>query len=58
VPYLLRVQRLLLVSGDLTLLAAVDASCGSVGISAAITSFLWVGPALLYMTAGGQVRCR
>jgi hypothetical protein len=33
-----------------------DASCGSVGISSAITSFLWVGPALLYMTAGGQVR--
>jgi hypothetical protein len=49
------VQRLLLVSGDLTVLAAVDASCGSVGISSAITSFLWVGPALLYMTAGGQV---
>ncbi|WIA34203.1 hypothetical protein OEZ86_012559 [Tetradesmus obliquus] len=52
---ILTTQRLLLVSGDLTLLAAVDASCGSVGLTSAITSFLWVGPALLYMTAGGQV---
>jgi len=45
----------MLVSGDLTLLAAVPATCGSVGLSNAITSFLWVGPALLYMTAAGQV---
>eukprot|EP00775_Hariotina_reticulata_P010067 gene10067-10222_t len=52
---ILTTQRLMLVSGDLTLLAAVPASCGSVGLSNAITSFLWVGPALLYMTAAGQV---
>eukprot|EP00878_Enallax_costatus_P005037 GHUV01005297.1.p1 GENE.GHUV01005297.1~~GHUV01005297.1.p1 ORF type:complete len:1446 (+),score=421.24 GHUV01005297.1:301-4638(+) len=52
---ILTTQRLLLVSGDLTLLAAIDASCGSVGLSNAITSYLWVGPALLYMTVGGQV---
>lgn len=52
---ILTTQRLLLVSGDLTVLAAIDASCGSVGLSSAITSYLWVGPALLYMTVGGQV---
>ncbi|KAF6258699.1 hypothetical protein COO60DRAFT_1088483 [Scenedesmus sp. NREL 46B-D3] len=52
---ILTTQRLLLVAGDLALLAAVDASCGSVGLGSAITSILWVGPALLYMTAGGQV---
>jgi hypothetical protein len=49
-------QRLLLVSGDLSVLASIDASCGSVGLSHGITSLLWVGPALLYMTAAGQVR--
>jgi hypothetical protein len=50
------VQRLLLVTGDLTVLASIDAACGSVGLSNGITSLLWVGPALLYMTAAGQVR--
>jgi hypothetical protein len=49
------VQRLLLVTGDLTVLASIDAACGSVGLSNGITSLLWVGPALLYMTAAGQV---
>jgi hypothetical protein len=48
-------QRLLLVSGDLSLLAATDAACGSVGLGSAVTSVLWMGPALLYMTAAGQV---
>lgn len=50
-------QRLLLVSGDLSVLASIDASCGSVGLATGITSLLWVGPALLYMTAAGQVSC-
>lgn len=49
-------QRLLLVSGDLSVLASIDAGCGSVGLVNAITSLLWVGPALLFMTAAGQVR--
>lgn len=48
-------QRLLLVSGDLSVLASIDASCGSVGLASGISSLLWVGPALLYMTAAGQV---
>jgi hypothetical protein len=49
-------QRLLLVTGDLSVVAAIDASCGSVGLANGITSLLWVGPALLFMTAAGQVR--
>eukprot|EP00879_Flechtneria_rotunda_P017296 GHRR01018118.1.p1 GENE.GHRR01018118.1~~GHRR01018118.1.p1 ORF type:complete len:1217 (+),score=567.02 GHRR01018118.1:272-3922(+) len=52
---ILTTQRLMLVSGDLTILAATDASGGSVGLTHTITSYLWVGPALLYMTAAGQV---
>ncbi len=53
---ILTTQRLMIVSGDLTLLASVDASCGSLGVPNSITSFVWAGPALLYMTAAGQVR--
>jgi hypothetical protein len=48
-------HRLLLVTGDLGVVASVDARKGSAGAVHPITSLLWVGPALLYMTAGGQV---
>ncbi len=54
---LLTTRRLLLVAGDLRVLAEVaSAGEGAAGVPHAITSFVWAGPALLYMTAGGQVR--
>lgn len=56
---LLTTRRLLLVGGDLRVVAQVPAAaadgCGG-GVPHAITSFVWAGPALLYMTAAGQVR--
>jgi hypothetical protein len=51
---LLTTRRLMLVGGDLKLIAAIDASCGASGVAHPISSVLWAGPALLYMTAGGQ----
>jgi hypothetical protein len=54
---LLTTQRLLLVTGDLQVLASVDSRGDSVGVPHPITSFVWAGPALLYMTAAGQVSC-
>lgn len=51
----LTTRRLLLASGRLRVIASVDAAAGSLGVSHAITSCLWAGPALLFMTAAGQV---
>lgn len=55
---LLTTRRLLLVAGNLRLVAAVDATGGALGVAHAVTSMVWAGPALLYITAGGQVRGR
>jgi len=55
---LLTTRRLLLVAGDLRVLAEVATAAGGAGgVPHAVTSFVWAGPALLYMTAGGQVGC-
>lgn len=57
---LLTTRRLLLVSGDLRVLAEVPTAPegGVSGVPHAVTSFVWAGPALLYMTTSGQVRRR
>lgn len=51
----LTTQRLALLSGDLTLIASVSTGEHSLGLTHPITSFIWAGPSLLYMTAAGQV---
>ena len=57
---LLTTRRLMLVAGDLSVLAEVPTSPegGGAGVPHPVTSFVWAGPALLYMTAAGQVRRR
>lgn len=52
---LLTTHRVALLSQHLKVLAEVDVSAASLGVSPAVSSMLWVGPALLFMRVSGQV---